>query len=204
MRRWIYNAGVYRYSRKPLFNVRHETTSSSAGQRSITNYLSVRGLTANDIEELITSLKQNNMEPSLSLLHGLGDKGIQEYMEAIRRQRKDNRKKIKVNVKAPDGHSFSLYAFEGDSLQDCVETSKELGEYIECVCGGIAACSTCHVYVSPDYLPKLPPIEESEQDMLDLVDDLRFNSRLGCQIHLDASCDGISFEIPSSVHDYFG
>ena len=36
-------------------------------------------------------------------------------------------------------------------------------------CGGACACSTCHVYVHPDWISKVPPSEDMEQDMLDFA-----------------------------------
>jgi 2Fe-2S ferredoxin len=47
-------------------------------------------------------------------------------------------------------------------------------------CGGVCACSTCHVYVEQG-AELLSPAEESEEDILDKAFDVRINSRLGCQ-----------------------
>jgi 2Fe-2S ferredoxin len=47
-------------------------------------------------------------------------------------------------------------------------------------CGGVCACSTCHVYVQRG-AELLSPAEEDEEDILDKAFDVRMNSRLGCQ-----------------------
>jgi ferredoxin, 2Fe-2S len=47
-------------------------------------------------------------------------------------------------------------------------------------CGGVCACSTCHVYVVAG-AELLSPAEEGEEDILDKAFDVRMNSRLGCQ-----------------------
>ena len=47
-------------------------------------------------------------------------------------------------------------------------------------CGGVCACSTCHVYVEKG-AELLVPAEEDEEDILDKAFDVRLNSRLGCQ-----------------------
>jgi ferredoxin, 2Fe-2S len=47
-------------------------------------------------------------------------------------------------------------------------------------CGGVCACSTCHVYVSKG-ASLLSEKEEEEEDILDKAFDVRANSRLGCQ-----------------------
>jgi 2Fe-2S ferredoxin len=40
---------------------------------------------------------------------------------------------------------------------------------IEADCGGACACSTCHVYVHPDWVDRLPEIDPMEEDMLDFA-----------------------------------
>lgn len=47
-------------------------------------------------------------------------------------------------------------------------------------CGGVCACSTCHVYVTKGR-DLLGDAEEDEEDILDKAFDVRLTSRLGCQ-----------------------
>lgn len=47
-------------------------------------------------------------------------------------------------------------------------------------CGGVCACSTCHVYVR-EGRALLSEAEEEEEDILDKAFDVRAQSRLGCQ-----------------------
>ncbi len=47
-------------------------------------------------------------------------------------------------------------------------------------CGGVCACSTCHVYVTAGGA-LLSEIEDEENDILDKAFDVRASSRLGCQ-----------------------
>jgi 2Fe-2S ferredoxin len=47
-------------------------------------------------------------------------------------------------------------------------------------CGGVCACSTCHVYVEQGS-ELLSAASENEEDILDKAFDVRINSRLGCQ-----------------------
>ena len=56
-------------------------------------------------------------------------------------------------------------------------------------CGGMAMCATCQCYVESE--TSLPEQSESELDMLDQAFHVQNNSRLGCQIHLNESIDGI-------------
>ena len=68
---------------------------------------------------------------------------------------------------------------------------------IEADCGGPCACSTCHVYVHPDWVGKLLPKEDMEEDMLDFAfqpDPQR--SRLTCQIKVSDALDGLVVQMP--------
>ena len=47
-------------------------------------------------------------------------------------------------------------------------------------CGGVCACSTCHVYVVKGF-DQTSEIEDEEYDILDKAFDVRAQSRLGCQ-----------------------
>jgi ferredoxin len=47
-------------------------------------------------------------------------------------------------------------------------------------CGGVCACSTCHVYVTRGK-ELLTEAEEEEEDILDKAFDVKATSRLGCQ-----------------------
>src|SRR6476660_2115326 len=47
-------------------------------------------------------------------------------------------------------------------------------------CGGVCACSTCHVYVQKGQ-ELLSEMEDEENDILDKAFDVRAQSRLGCQ-----------------------
>lgn len=64
-------------------------------------------------------------------------------------------------------------------------------------CGGNAMCATCHVYVDPAWLPKLPPKSEDEEDLLDsTASPCTPESRLSCQIRMDDALDGLRVRLP--------
>jgi 2Fe-2S ferredoxin len=66
-------------------------------------------------------------------------------------------------------------------------------------CGGAAQCGTCHVYVEEVFLPKLPPMQEDENAMLDTtVCPRRTNSRLSCQIPVTKELDGLIVHTPEA------
>ncbi|KAL9905292.1 adrenodoxin-like protein 1, mitochondrial [Glossina fuscipes] len=74
---------------------------------------------------------------------------------------------------------------------------------MEGACEASLACTTCHVYVKDNYLNKLPPAEEKEDDLLDMAPFLRENSRLGCQIILTKDLDGIELELPKATRNFY-
>ncbi|MDP4032775.1 MAG: 2Fe-2S iron-sulfur cluster-binding protein [Pseudorhodobacter sp.] len=68
---------------------------------------------------------------------------------------------------------------------------------IEADCGGACACSTCHVYIAPDWVARLPEKDAMEEDMLDFAwhpDPVR--SRLTCQIKVTSAMDGLVVYLP--------
>jgi 2Fe-2S ferredoxin len=58
-------------------------------------------------------------------------------------------------------------------------------------CGGSCACATCHVYVDPEWLGKLPAQEIGERDTLDGGFEVEPNSRRSCQLIMTTDLDGL-------------
>ncbi len=61
-----------------------------------------------------------------------------------------------------------------------LEAAKKVGAPEGDACGGVCACSTCHVYVVKG-AELLSEQEDDEADILDKAFDVRNGSRLGCQ-----------------------
>lgn len=66
---------------------------------------------------------------------------------------------------------------------------------IDHACGGVCACSTCHVIVHQGF-EELEEASEEEEDMLDNAPGLTLNSRLACQAVIKEGSDLI-VEIPT-------
>lgn len=61
------------------------------------------------------------------------------------------------------------------------------------ICGGMAMCASCQVYVLNDVIPiDRNPDEEA---MLDEAYHVQDNSRLGCQIHISEDLEGLEVQI---------
>lgn len=72
---------------------------------------------------------------------------------------------------------------------------------LEGACEGSLACSTCHVIVDKSWFGKLKPIEEDEEDMLDLAFGLAKTSRLGCQIIMSDELNGLTVQLPTGTNN---
>ncbi|MGH1424372.1 MAG: 2Fe-2S iron-sulfur cluster-binding protein [Pseudooceanicola sp.] len=68
---------------------------------------------------------------------------------------------------------------------------------IEADCGGACACSTCHVYIDPAWVEKVPSKGDMEEDMLDFAfEPDPATSRLTCQIKVTDALDGLVVKMP--------
>lgn len=66
-------------------------------------------------------------------------------------------------------------------------------------CGGNLMCATCHVFVDDAWLDRLPELTDEEDEMLEeTACPRRANSRLSCQLVLDADLDGIVVALPET------
>ncbi len=66
-----------------------------------------------------------------------------------------------------------------------LEAAKKIHAQVGYACGGVCACSTCHVYVKKG-AASLSRQKDREEDILDKAFDVRATSRLGCQARLIA------------------
>ena len=97
-------------------------------------------------------------------------------IKVIDRQEKEH------NLEAPTDMSLNL-----------MEICKAYELPVEGTCGGMALCSTCHVYVLSDHDLQAPT--DDEEDMMDQAFFVEDNSRLGCQIKLSDDLDGLEVKL---------
>ncbi len=95
---------------------------------------------------------------------------------------------MKIIVVDYEGVEHALEAVEGWSAMQII---REYGLPIKAECGGACSCATCHVYVDPEWVTKLPPKREEEEERLDDAFEIKETSRLSCQIILDEKLDGL-------------
>ncbi|XP_068139894.1 adrenodoxin-like protein 1, mitochondrial [Drosophila tropicalis] len=99
-----------------------------------------------------------------------------------------------------DGKRFKVQGKVGDNV---LYLAHRHGIEMEGACEASLACTTCHVYVQHDYLEKLNEADEKEDDLLDMAPFLRENSRLGCQIQLDKTMEGMELELPKATRNFY-
>ena len=78
---------------------------------------------------------------------------------------------------AADAPPITIQVERGTSI---LQAAKRAGAEVGYACGGVCACSTCHVYVK-EGLASLSEQLEKEEDILDKAFDVRPSSRLSCQ-----------------------
>ena len=91
-----------------------------------------------------------------------------------------------------DGSEATVEAAAGLSVME-IGRDNNLG--IEGTCGGSLSCATCHVIVDDAWGEKPGAASLDDEDMLDLAFNVESNSRLGCQITMDGSLDGLKIRI---------
>lgn len=76
-----------------------------------------------------------------------------------------------------------------------LEVAEEHDVHLNHNCGGVCACSTCHVYVleGESYLEE---ISDKEEDFIDRAVNPKLNSRLGCQCIILKDDAKVIIEIP--------
>jgi 2Fe-2S ferredoxin len=97
----------------------------------------------------------------------------------------------------PTGESQTVDVTAGTSLMTAAV--KHGVEGIIGECGGVCMCATCHIYVREDFLDQLPPIQDTEEAVLEVTNAERLpNSRLSCQIKMTDALAGLTVTIPPS------
>jgi len=93
---------------------------------------------------------------------------------------------VKIILEDPEGLTgtpqaeWNLMGGKGESL---LEVAIDNGVNIEHACGGVCACSTCHVYIE-EGMNQLSEAKEDEEDRVEEAPGLQRNSRLCCQCEI--------------------
>ena len=99
-----------------------------------------------------------------------------------------------INITVIDRQS-SEHCLEAptDMAMNVMEVCKSYELPVEGICGGMALCASCHVYVLSDHALSEP--SEDEENMLDQAFFVKPNSRLACQLKITDELDGLVVEL---------
>jgi 2Fe-2S ferredoxin len=98
-----------------------------------------------------------------------------------------------ISVVLRSGEERSIEAPIGLSI---MEAAREAGiDELLALCGGCCSCATCHIYVAEGFEDRLPPLSSDEDDLLDSSEHRNAQSRLACQIILNATHEGLALTI---------
>lgn len=101
---------------------------------------------------------------------------------------------ITVTITDIAGETFTIAGKDGATLMETARAAGVAGILAEC--GGACSCATCHVYIDEEWVQKVGPPNSVEEDMLDMVDDIRVpSSRLSCQVVLTRALDGLTARV---------
>ncbi|MBK18138.1 MAG: 2Fe-2S ferredoxin [Rhodospirillaceae bacterium] len=104
----------------------------------------------------------------------------------------------KVIFNLPDGTQREFEVAVGKTLLD-IAWDNQLN--VEGACGGVMACSTCHMIVDAAWASRLETPGQEEDEMLDLAWGVTKTSRLGCQIKVTEALDGLVVSLPTETRN---
>jgi len=97
-----------------------------------------------------------------------------------------------------DGTEHTVQARVGQSVMRAAVENSVPG--IMADCGGSMACGTCQGYIDPRWLGQFPARSAGESGMLEAGGQMRANSRLTCQLIVQAGMDGMVVRLPESQY----
>jgi len=103
-----------------------------------------------------------------------------------------------INIKITDRegitHEIAAPTDMSMNLMEVIRAYELAEEGTIGVCGGMAMCASCQVYVINN-ADKLTEMGDEEDAMLGEAFHVQDNSRLGCQIHISEEIEGLEVEI---------
>jgi 2Fe-2S ferredoxin len=91
------------------------------------------------------------------------------------------------------GEASNVEASEGRTLMEIIRDNGF--DELLALCGGCCSCATCHVHIDREYIGKLAPMSEDENDLLDSSEHRNAYSRLSCQVPITGVLDGCKVTI---------
>jgi 2Fe-2S ferredoxin len=85
-----------------------------------------------------------------------------------------------------------VHDLEGQLGVKLMETLREYDYGVTAICGGLCSCATCHIFIDPEWMPRLPAPQGDEKELLvELQNYDPERSRLSCQVDFTEALDGL-------------
>jgi 2Fe-2S ferredoxin len=65
-------------------------------------------------------------------------------------------------------------------------------------CGGSCSCATCHCFIDDGWFARVPAAGAEELELLECALGATEQSRLSCQVRVNAGLDGLVVRLPKS------
>ncbi len=101
--------------------------------------------------------------------------------------------KIFVTSREGEERAIELSVDDNPTLMEAIRNEGSFD--LVAMCGGMLSCSTCHVYVAPEWADKIEEMSEDEQLLISDSGQYQSTSRLSCQVRLDRNHDGLRVTI---------
>jgi 2Fe-2S ferredoxin len=103
---------------------------------------------------------------------------------------------LKINFEQKGLEPVTLNNIKPD--QSLLEVILDAGIELHHNCGGVCACSTCHIYIKKgaEFLQEL---SDKEEDFIDRAVSPRIESRLGCQCIIQEGAGEIEITLPDQT-----
>ncbi len=102
----------------------------------------------------------------------------------------------RVTYMEASGERHEIELLPGETVMQAAIRNRLKG--IEGECGGVLSCGTCHVYVHPDWVDRVPSMGSEERLMLEFATNVAPNSRLSCRFKECPEIDGLVVTLPAS------
>jgi len=79
-----------------------------------------------------------------------------------------------------------------------LETLREYDYGVTAICGGLCSCATCHIFIDPEWMPRLPAAAGRREGTAGRTPatTTRPDRRLSCQLDFTEALDGLALAVP--------
>lgn len=98
---------------------------------------------------------------------------------------------MKILVTDRKGEEHQVDVTAGEPLMFALRAQ----DLVDATCSGSCSCATCHLYIDAEWLGKLAPASEDEEELIEFLQFGSENSRLSCQLTISDDMDGMKVTV---------